>query len=136
MQTNIDALLSLQNFLDERHASALLKEGLSIFVDPQISDPHCVLSCVIDPNHTHSLSGRALMRQWLHRPSYSMDVISTRHITLVCCLSSNNLTTVELMPRHFASFNHVPRALARLRSGKASIRDWHALVQVGSRLVY
>jgi DNA mismatch repair protein MSH5 len=64
-----------------------------------------------------------------------MDVISARHNTISCFLHPDNLTTVELMPKHLASFNHVPRALVRLRSGKASIRDWHALVQVGGSLV-
>jgi len=87
-------------------------------------------------NHTRTLSGRALMRQWLLRPSCSMDEISIRHDTLSCFLDPENLTTVELMPRHLASFNHVPRALARLRLGKAGIRDWHALVQVRSLLVH
>ena len=139
MQINMDALLSLQIFLDERHASAysdVTKEGLSIFGNYQAS-----LRTIanISPgilNHTRTLSGRALMRQWLLRPSCSMDIISARHDTISCFLHPDNLTTVELMPRHLGSFNHVPRALARLRSGKAGIRDWHALVQVGDLLVH
>jgi hypothetical protein len=46
MQINMDALLSLQIFLDERHASAysdVTKEGLSIFGDCQTYGRHCVL---------------------------------------------------------------------------------------------
>lgn len=46
MQINMDALLSLQIFLDERHASAysdVTKEGLSIFGNYQASRLHCVL---------------------------------------------------------------------------------------------
>jgi DNA mismatch repair ATPase MutS len=60
-----------------------------------------------------------------------MDVITARHNTISCFLHPDNLAALELMPRHLASFNHVPRALARLRSGKGGIRDWHALVQAG-----
>jgi DNA mismatch repair protein MSH5 len=46
MQINMDALLSLQIFLDERHASAysdVTKEGLSVFGDCQEYRPFCML---------------------------------------------------------------------------------------------
>lgn len=46
MQINMDALLSLQIFLDERHASAysdVTKEGLSIFGNYQLYCIHCVI---------------------------------------------------------------------------------------------
>ena len=106
--------------------------GALHFGDPQTPNFHCVLMCARDPkSHAHPLRSHA-WRQWLLRPSCSRDTISTRHNTLACFLSPDNLTTVELMLGHLASFSRVPRALARLRSGKAGIRDWHALVQVGS----
>ena len=63
MQINMDALLSLQIFLDERHASAysdVTKEGLSIFGDPQTPDSHCMLTRVRDPkSHAYPLGSRA-----------------------------------------------------------------------------
>ena len=72
MQVNSDALYSLQIFDEESHASVhsdKTKEGLSLFG---------IL------NNTRTTLGKALLREWLLRPSTSIPVINARHDAVAC----------------------------------------------------
>ena len=119
MQINADALFSLQVFEDESHASIhsdKTKEGLSLFG---------IL------NHTRTTLGRALMREWLLRPSLSLAIISDRHDAIACFMQPENQTTAGAMHSHLNGIKNIPRILGLLRAGKARVSDWQCLVKVG-----
>ncbi|TBU56560.1 hypothetical protein BD310DRAFT_960111 [Dichomitus squalens] len=117
MQINMDALFSLQIFEDENHASIhsdKTKEGLSLFG---------IL------NNTKTTLGRALMREWFLRPSMSLEVINARHDAVECFLRPENITTRNAMQGHLNGTKNVPRILGAIRTGKAKVSDWQALVK-------
>ena len=118
MQINADALYSLQVFDSENHASIhsdKTKEGLSLFG---------IL------NNTKTSLGKALLREWLTRPSMSPAVISTRHDAVECFMRSENLGTVSAMHIHLKGIKNVPRILSAMKSSKAKVSDWQGLVKV------
>ena len=120
MQINMDALFSLQIFEDENHASIhsdKTKEGLSLFG---------IL------NNTKTTLGRALMRQWFLRPSMSLDVINARHDAIECLLRPENISTRNSLQGHLNGTKNIPRILGAIRTGKAKVSDWQALVKVNN----
>ncbi|PIL22345.1 hypothetical protein GSI_15033 [Ganoderma sinense ZZ0214-1] len=117
MQINMDALLSLQIFEEENHASIhsdKTKEGLSLFG---------IL------NGTKTTLGRALMREWFLRPSISLEVINARHDAVACFLRPDNTSTKNAMQGHLNGTKNVPRVFGAIRTGKAKVSDWQALVK-------
>ena len=118
MQINTDALFSLQIFEDENHASIhsdKTKEGLSLFG-------------ILDG--TKTTLGRTLMREWFLRPSMSLEVIGARHDAVACLFCPENITTNNTLQAHLNGIKNVPRILAAIRTGKAKVSDWQALVKV------
>lgn len=118
MQINMDALFSLQIFEDENHASIhsdKTKEGLSLFG---------IL------NGTKTTLGRALMREWFLRPSMSLEVINARHDAVACFLRPDNTSTKNAMQGHLNGTKNVPRIFEAIRTGKAKVSEWQALVKV------
>lgn len=118
MQVNADALHSLQVFHNENHASIhsdKTKEGLSLFG---------IL------NNTKTSLGKALLREWLLRPSMSQAVISARHDAVTCFMNPENLGVVNQMHVHLKGIKNVPRILASMKSCKAKVSDWQGLVKV------
>lgn len=87
-----------------------------------------IVSGILD--HTRTKLGRALLRQWLLRPSLDIEVITARHDALSCFLSADNLAAVDAMQTHLKGIKNVPRRLATLRSGKGGIQEWTSLVKV------
>lgn len=119
MQINADALYSLQIFDNENHASIhsdKTKEGLSLFG-------------ILD--HTKTSLGKALLREWLLRPSLSMEVITTRHDAVACFMRPENHGPASSMQVHLNGIKNVPRILTALKTGKAKVSDWQGLVKVG-----
>ncbi|KAL6304396.1 DNA mismatch repair protein MutS [Sparassis latifolia] len=117
MQLNADALFSLQIFEDETHASIhsdKTKEGLSLFG---------IL------NNTKTTLGRAMLREWLLRPSMSLPIINARHDALACFLRPENQVTADAMHTHLKGIKNVPRILAAMRAGRAKVSDWQGLVK-------
>ncbi|KAI1793251.1 muts domain V-domain-containing protein [Ganoderma leucocontextum] len=117
MQINMDALFSLQIFEDENHASIhseKTKEGLSLFG---------IL------NGTKTTLGRALMREWFLRPSMSLQVINARHDAVACFLRPENASTKNALQGHLNGTKNVPRILGAIRTGKAKVSHWQALVK-------
>ncbi|KAI0917200.1 hypothetical protein AcW1_007543 [Taiwanofungus camphoratus] len=117
MQINADALFSLQVFEDESHASIhsdKTKEGLSLFG---------IL------NNTKTTLGRALLREWLLRPSLLLSVISARHDAVACFLRPENLVTAGAMHAHLKGIKNIPRILGVMRAGRAKVSDWQGLVK-------
>ncbi|KAG8930587.1 MutS protein msh5 [Tulasnella sp. 418] len=117
MQIDTDALTSLQVFCDQNHASVhsnRTKEGLSLFG-------------ILDKTRT-SL-GRALLRQWLLRPSLDIPVILARYDAVECFSSSDNLDVADAIRTHLGGLKNLPRTLGFLRSGKGSLRDWASFVK-------
>ncbi|KAF5385688.1 hypothetical protein D9757_005471 [Collybiopsis confluens] len=117
MQINADALLSLQIFQNENHASMhsdKTKEGLSLYG---------IL------NVTQTALGRSLMRTWLLRPSLSLSVINSRHDAVECFLRQENTTTANTLHGHLKGIKNVPRMLSVLRTGKAKVTQWQGLVK-------
>lgn len=120
MQINADALFSLQVFEDESHASIhsdKTKEGLSLFG---------IL------NNTKTTLGRALLREWLLRPSLLLSVISARHDAVACFLRPENLVTAGAMHAHLKGIKNIPRILGVMRAGRAKVSDWQGLVKVST----
>ena len=118
MQINADALFSLQIFSEESHASIhsdKTKEGLSLFG---------IL------NNTKTTLGHALMREWLLRPSTSLDVIRARHDAVACFLRPENLATAGVMHAQLKGIKNIPKILAVMKAGRARISDWQSLVKV------
>ncbi|KAH9841446.1 DNA mismatch repair protein MutS [Rhodofomes roseus] len=117
MQINADALFSLQIFEDESHASIhsdKTKEGLSLFG---------IL------NNTKTTLGRALMREWLLRPSLSLSVIGARHDAVACFVRPDNQAAAGSMHSHLKGIKNVPRILGIMRAGKDRVSDWQCLVK-------
>ncbi|KZT73910.1 hypothetical protein DAEQUDRAFT_702916 [Daedalea quercina L-15889] len=117
MQINADALFSLQVFEDENHASIhsdKTKEGLSLFG---------IL------NNTRTTLGRALMREWLLRPSLSLSVINARHDAIACFIQPDNQATAGSMHSHLNGIKNIPRILGLMKAGKARVSDWQCLVK-------
>ncbi|KAG8906610.1 MutS protein msh5 [Tulasnella sp. 403] len=115
MLLNSDALLSLQVFSDELHASVhsnQTKEGLSLFG-------------ILD--HTRTVCGRDLLRQWLLRPSLDICVIGSRHQALGCFTLADNVHVVSAAQTHLRGMKAIPRALLSLRNGKMNLKDWTTL---------
>ena len=118
MQINSDALYSLQVFDNESHASIhsdKTKEGLSLFG---------IL------NGTKTSLGRALMREWFLRPSMSLEVINARHDAVACFLCPENTSTKTALQGHLSGTKNVPKIFGAIRTGKAKVSDWQALVKV------
>lgn len=118
MQINSDALSSLQIFDNESHASIhsdKTKEGLSLFG---------IL------NNTRTSLGKALLREWLLRPSTSIPVINTRHDTIACFIRPENIGAANAMQTHLKGIKNVPKILGTMRTGKAQVADWQGLVKV------
>ena len=118
MQVNSDALYSLQIFDEESHASVhsdKTKEGLSVFG---------IL------NNTRTILGKALLREWLLRPSTSIPVINARHEAVSCFVNPENVSIVSSMQTHLKGIKNVPKILAIMRTGKAQVADWQGLVTV------
>ncbi|KAF7798450.1 hypothetical protein EIP86_009671 [Pleurotus ostreatoroseus] len=117
MQINSDALYSLQVFDSESHASThsdKTKEGLSLFG---------IL------NNTRTTLGKALMREWLLRPSTSIPVINARHDAVACFMRPENIASSNAMQTHLKGIKNVPKILGTLRTGKAQVADWQGLVK-------
>lgn len=120
MQINADALFSLQIFDTENHASAhsdKTKEGLSLFG---------IL------NNTKTSLGRAMLREWLLRPSLSIPVIEERHDAVACFIRPENLTIVTSIHGHLLGIKNVPKTMEAMKSGKVKISDWQAIMKVRS----
>ena len=118
MQINSDALHSLQIFDNENHASIhsdKTKEGLSLFG-------------ILDS--TKTALGKALMREWLLRPSISAETIAARHDAVACFMRPENHNPTGTMHVHLKGIKNIPRILAVLKSGKSKVSDWQGLVKV------
>ncbi|KDR82897.1 hypothetical protein GALMADRAFT_220895 [Galerina marginata CBS 339.88] len=117
MQINADALLSLQIFEDESHASVhsdKTKEGLSLFG---------IL------NNTKTTLGRSLLRTWLLRPSLSLSEIRSRHDAVECFMRSENVATANILHNHLKGVKNIPRVMGLMKDGKAKLTDWQCLVK-------
>ncbi|KIM43410.1 hypothetical protein M413DRAFT_436269 [Hebeloma cylindrosporum] len=117
MQINADALLSLQVFENESHASVhsdKTKEGLSLFG---------IL------NGTKTTSGRSLLRTWLLRPSLSIPTIKARHDAVECFLRPENIATAARLHNHLKGIKNMPRIMNLLRDGKGRVSEWQGLVK-------
>ncbi|KAF9554712.1 hypothetical protein CPC08DRAFT_744416 [Agrocybe pediades] len=117
MQINADALLSLQVFENESHASVhsdKTKEGLSLF---------SIL------NRTNTALGRSLLRTWLLRPSLSIPTIEARHDAVECFMLSENVTTSLTIHNHLKGIKNMPRIMGLLKDGKGKLADWQGLVK-------
>ncbi|KAL1744418.1 DNA mismatch repair protein MutS [Schizophyllum fasciatum] len=117
MHINADALYSLGIFEDESHASIhsdRTKEGLSLFG-------------II--NTTKTTLGRQLLKTWFLRPSLSLPIIAARHDAIDCFLSPDNNSPVRAMHGHLKGIKNVPRILAVIKSGSATLVEWQGLVK-------
>ncbi|KAK7681540.1 hypothetical protein QCA50_015272 [Cerrena zonata] len=117
MQINADALQSLQIFEEENHASVnsdKTKEGLSLFG---------IL------NSTKTTRGRLMMREWLLRPSLSLDVIAARHDAVDCFMRPDNVPIADSMHNHLNGMKNVPKMMNVLKAGKAKLSDWQGVVK-------
>lgn len=123
MQINADALQSLQIFEEENHASVnsdKTKEGLSLFG---------IL------NNTKTTRGRLLMREWLLRPSLSLEVIAARHNAVACFIRPDNLTIASSMHNHLNGMKNVPKMINVLKAGNAKLSDWQGVVKVRAQVI-
>ncbi|EFI27157.1 mutS 5 family protein [Coprinopsis cinerea okayama7 len=117
MHINSDALLSLQVFETESHASVhsdKTKEGLSLYG---------IL------NSTKTNLGRQLLRTWLLRPSLSISTITSRQDAVACFMRPENITTANLMHNHLKGIKNMPKILKALTSGRAQLSDWQGFVK-------
>ncbi|TCD61354.1 MutS protein msh5 [Steccherinum ochraceum] len=117
MQINADALFSLQIFDVENHASVhsdKTKEGLSIY-------------SIF--NSTKTSLGRSMMRQWLLRPSLSLSVINGRHDVVACLNRPDNIITANSLHDQLHGIRNVPRTVEAMKSGKAKVSDWQAIMK-------
>lgn len=81
-------------------------------------------------NTTKTSLGKALLRTWFLRPSFSLDVIRQRHDTVACFILPENLTAVNSLNGHLKGIKNVPRMLGILKAGRGKATDWQGLVKV------
>jgi len=81
-------------------------------------------------DHTKTTLGRALLRTWLLRPTLSIPVINARQDAVECFLHVENLATADIMQDHLRGVKNMPRTLRIMKSGRAKVSDWQALVKV------
>ncbi|KAF9452964.1 hypothetical protein P691DRAFT_659812 [Macrolepiota fuliginosa MF-IS2] len=123
MHINADALLSLQVFENESHASVhsdKFKEGLSLYGTL---------------NYTKTALGRSLLHSWLLRPSLSLTVIKSRHEAVACFSRSENLIPANTMHNHLKGIKNLPRILTAMKAGKTKLSDWQALAKFSFHIV-
>ncbi|KAL9710968.1 hypothetical protein Ac2012v2_005508 [Leucoagaricus gongylophorus] len=123
MHINTDALISLQIFENENHASVhseKFKEGLSLYGTL---------------NYTKTALGRSLLYSWLLRPSFSMPVIKSRHGAVACFSKFENLISANAMHNHLKGIKNVPRILANMNAGKTKLSDWQALAKFSFHII-
>ena len=98
-------------------------------LDRQLHDPNVGIL-----NNTRTMLGRDLLREWLLRPSLSLPVIAARHVAVACFVNADNMTTADDVQGHLSGIKNMPRILRMLKSGKAKVKDWQGVVEVGPRL--
>lgn len=79
---------------------------------------------------TRTSLGRILLRQWLLRPSLSLEVINSRHDAVECFSRADNIVTATAMHNHLKGLKNIPRIMKLLKVGKAGLLDWEGLVKV------
>ncbi|KAF9933799.1 MutS protein msh5 [Linnemannia zychae] len=119
MYVNRNTLNALKVFEDESHPSMHSsirgrKEGLSLFG---------LL------NQTKTSQGRYLLKQWLLRPSLSMETIRMRHQSVECFMRTENQTTVNQLADSLTHIKNIPKVLQAM-SRKARINDWQFVLQI------
>ena len=85
---------------------------------------------ILDPTRT-SL-GRFLLRQWLLRPSLSLDVVNSRHDAVECLSRPDNISTGRTIAGHLKGLKNVPRVLKMVGRGLATVDQWMGVVKVCS----
>jgi hypothetical protein len=81
-------------------------------------------------NQTRTPAGARLLRQWLLRPSTSLDTIRQRHDAVECLVHPDNISVAEKMHKSIGGLKGGPLALTRLRKGKPTLQSWKAIVYV------
>jgi hypothetical protein len=81
-------------------------------------------------NQTRTPAGASLLRQWLLRPSTSLDIIRQRHDAVECLVHPDNIPVAEKMHKSIGGLKGGPLALTRLRKGKPTLQNWRAIVYV------
>ena len=72
------------------------------------------------------------MREWLLRPSLSLETIAARHDAVTCFMRPDNLSIANSMHNHLNGMKNVPKMMNVLKAGKAKLSDWQGVVKVGS----
>lgn len=83
-------------------------------------------------DNTRTSLGRNLLREWLLRPSLSLPVITARHAAVACLVDPDNMTTADDIQGHLSGIRNTPRILKMLKSGRAKVKDWQGVVEVGT----
>lgn len=81
-------------------------------------------------NYTRTALGRSLMRTWLLRPLLSLPVIGERHDAVECFTRPENQVPCNTIHAHLKGVKNLPRILSIMKSGRAKLSDWQALVKV------
>lgn len=81
-------------------------------------------------NQTRTPAGASILRQWLLRPSTSLDIIRQRHDVVECLVHPDNIPVADKMHKSIGGLKGGPLALTRLRKGKPTLQNWKAIVYV------
>ena len=130
----------MQIFDDESHAtihSDKTKEGLSLYGSTDLAKRLASVFNAIDSysgilDSTQTSLGHNLLRHWLLRPSLSIPTITARHDAVECFMRPENIVTADAMRSNLKGLKNIPRMLNLLRSGRATIIEWQALVKVSN----
>jgi len=85
-------------------------------------------------NRTRTPAGASILRQWLLRPSTSLDTIRERHNAVECLMHPENIHIADRMHKSISGLKGGPLALTRLRKGKPTLQNWKAIVHVSALL--
>jgi DNA mismatch repair ATPase MutS len=108
------SLDALQIFCEEVHPNVMKgkgrsKEGFSIF---NLFD------------RTHSLAGRARLKEWMSRPFSDVVKIRYRQCGVALCVRQNNRDFVKEMGSLLRHFHDLPRLLLRVKKVEGTPLDW------------
>jgi len=70
------------------------------------------------------------MRTWLLRPLLSLPLIKERHDAVECFTKPENQVPSDTIHAHLKGVKNLPRILSTMKSGRAKLSDWQALVKV------
>lgn len=143
MHVPIDVIRSLEIFQPRLHPSTHQKKGkeiTSLYRKSHIQkqEPSVAGSfrrIVIDLlNYTVSPGGTHLLKQWILRPSLSLEIINERQesVAFFMDMDQRKGSSIKKLFGYLKHVKNMARILGHIYEHRAKVSEWHQLLQVSS----